>query len=361
MKRKDKKVMVALSGGVDSSVSAAILKKEGYEIIGGHIKISSADQECSEQDAADARLVAKNLDIPFYVFDLTKEYRERIIEYFVNSYAKGETPNPDVLCNREIKFGIFLEKALSLGADFVATGHYAQLEKHKDYFKLLRGKDGNKDQSYFLWQLSQDQLSRAVFPIGGFEKDKVRKLAEKFDLPVAKKKDSQGICFLGHVKVKEFLKNYLSIESGDILSPDERVVGKHDGSVFYTIGQRHGFNLSSSEAGFENNDPLFIVDKDIGNNTLTVAPGRDNPLLYKNKIWLRDLNFINSSLSKDESLEVEVQIRYRQKPVEAILIFDKNRWRLDFKNPVWAPALGQHAVFYLKDEVLGGGVISEIG
>lgn len=348
--------MIALSGGVDSAVAAGLLLKQGYEVIAGHIKINSVDEKCAQQDVVDARRIAAKLGIPFYVFDFDEEYHRRVVDYFVQTYAMGKTPNPDVLCNKEIKFGILLEKAKSLGVDFIATGHYVRRDKQK----LLRGIDKNKDQSYFLWQLSKEQLSQSIFPIGDLQKGEVRDLAEKLKLEVAKKKDSQGICFLGHVSIKDFLSKFLDIKQGKITLPTGEEVGRHDGAVFYTIGQRHGFNLASSQAGIKSNEPLFVVAKDVVNNILVVAPGRDNPLLFKKTIWLEEVNFINPLPSN--SIEVDVQIRYRQTPQKASFKFLKldNIWQLDFKNPVWAPAIGQHAVFYNGDELLGGGVIKEV-
>jgi tRNA-specific 2-thiouridylase len=358
-----KNILVAMSGGVDSSVSSALLKKKGYNVLGAHIKTWILDEKCATKDLEDARNVADILNIPFYVFDFEKEYKEKIIKYFVETYQKGETPNPDVLCNKEIKFGIFLEKAKKLKMDFISTGHYANIKKDRKNkeFKLLKGKDKNKDQSYFLWQLSQEQLSKSIFPIGNLKKEKVRKLARKFNLPTAEKKDSQGICFLGEIELKDFLKKFLKIKKGDIILPNKKVVGEHDGAVFYTIGQRRGFNLSSSSAGIKTGEPLFIIDKDIKKNILIVAPGKNNKYLLKKNIWLKNTNFISKKIP-EKKLKLKATIRYRQKPQKAILFFDDKikLYKLEFEDYVWAPAIGQHAVFYKKNELIGGGIIEKV-
>ena len=354
-----------MSGGVDSSVAVALLLKEGYEVIGGHIKAWSIDEKCADQDVEDARLTAEKLGILFYVFDFEKEYQEKVINYFVETYKNGGTPSPDVLCNKEIKFGVFLDKAKAIGADFVATGHYARIKEKNNIFKIIKGKDSNKDQSYFLWQLNQEQLSKIIFPIGNYLKSEIREMAKKFNLPMAEKKDSQGICFLGQIELKEFLRKFLKVKRGDIIIPSGEVVGEHEGAVFYTIGQRHGFDLSSSEAGFKTNEPLFIIDKNVSRNTITVALGRKNPLLYKSILWLDKVSFISNSLDdkiRSEKLRLEAIIRYRQKPQRALIEFNQNKklWKIEFDELVWAPAISQHVVFYQKDELLGGGVIVKI-
>ncbi len=354
---KGKKVLVALSGGVDSSVATALLIRAGYDVATAHIKTGSIDEQCANQDLEDARKTANFLEVPFYVFDFSDEYQKKIIDYFVSSYKKGLTPSPDVLCNKEIKFGIFLKKAKSLGMDFIATGHYARIFEKNNY-KILKGVDKNKDQSYFLWQLSQDQLAHSLFPIGDYLKSEVREMAKKFGLPTAEKKDSQGICFLGKVDVFDFLKKYLPISEGDIILPNGKVVGKHQGSFFYTIGQRQGLGLSYSQAGFDGGEPIYIVDKDLKKNIIVVDSGKNNPLLFKKTIWLDNLNFISGEFP-NKPMKISAIIRYRQEPIKAVLDFDntKNKWRVIFSNPVWAVAQGQHLVFFNKDELLGGGII----
>jgi len=381
---QDRKVLVAMSGGVDSSVAAALLKETGFEVVGAFIKAWSLNKECNVRDSRDARMVANKLGIPFYVFDFEKIYKEKVVDYFVKTYEKGETPNPDVLCNKEIKFGVFLEKAKKIGINLIATGHYARLERESTKSKtraqnkkfcarlstqmcalvqnpkihLLKGKDKNKDQSYFLWQLTQKELKHSLFPIGDYWKSEIRELAKKFGLPTAEKKDSQGICFLGQVEIKDFLEKYLKPKPGKIILPDGRIVGEHEGIVFYTIGQRHGFNLAISKTGLKTQEPLFVVGKRVKDNVLVVAPGRDNLLLYKKQIWLDKVNFV-SGLKPESAIKVGSSIRYRQKPEKATLdfIIEKGLWLLNFKKPVWAPALGQSAVFYQKEELIGGGII----
>ena len=264
------KVFVGLSGGVDSSVSAALLKEHGYEVVGVFIKVWQPPfLECTwKEDRLDAMRVAAQLDIPFMTFDLEKEYKESIVDYMVAEYKAGRTPNPDVMCNKTIKFGAFLEKAKEMGADFVATGHYAQnVEKDGEQY-LLKGNDNEKDQSYFLWTLTQAQLKYILFPIGEHKKSEVRKLAEKFDLITATKKDSQGLCFIGKLDMKDFLKEFIEEKRGDVLNTDGAVIGYHDGAVYYTLGQRRGFIITQKTP---EDIPYYVVAKDIEQNTITVS------------------------------------------------------------------------------------------
>ena len=266
--QKPTTVFVAMSGGVDSSVSAALLKEQGYNVVGVFMKNWSGDNfgiqtDCPwEQDQKDVEKVCKLLGVPFITFNFEKEYRKQVVEYFFNEYKAGRTPNPDVMCNKEIKFGLFLEKALKKGTDLIATGHYARTEKdNKGKFHLLKGIDNKKDQSYFLYNLTQDQLSKTLFPIGNFQKSKVRKLAMKFKLPNAKKKDSQGICFIGDINVQQLLRAKLKRKKGDIIDIDSREkVGKHDGAHYFTIGQREGIGIGGTK------EPYFVVGKDVEKN-----------------------------------------------------------------------------------------------
>ena len=268
-----KKVFVGLSGGVDSAVSATLLKKQGYEVVGVFIKTWHPDfLECNEEDERrDAMRVAAFLDIPFLTFDLADVYKKEVADYMIREYKEGRTPNPDVMCNKEVKFGTFLKKAISMGADCVATGHYARVLSPceggvpEGRGGLLKGKDPSKDQSYFLWTLKQEQLERIVFPIGNLKKTEVRKLAKKFNLPVAEKKDSQGICFLGAVDLKEFLKHYIKFKKGKVCDEKGEVIGHHEGAVFYTLGERHGFTITKKKS---TDGPYYIVGKDIKKNTL---------------------------------------------------------------------------------------------
>ncbi len=378
-----------MSGGVDSSVAAFLLSKNlKYEVIGCFIKGYNIDG-CQEADAEDARRVAGFLKIPFYVIDLEKEYKKLVVDYMVSGYKKGITPNLDVMCNKEIKFGLFLKKALEMGADYVATGHYVRLSpefpisnyqflnnqkkglknfkienllKIKNY-KLKIAKDLSKDQSYFLWTLTQKQLKHCLFPIGDYLKSEVREIAKKANLPTAGKKDSQGICFLGAVKLKDFLKQYLPVKKGDVVGVDGKKIGEHDGVWFYTIGQRHIgiMNYKSEIRGRRETKPFYVVKKDIKKNILTVAEGENNPALYKNKIYLQDVNFINQRTITNNQQQVWVRVRYRQPLIKAKLICRKSSvvgCKLIFGVAQKFVAPGQSAVFYARSgEMLGGGII----
>lgn len=375
---KNKTVFVAMSGGVDSSVAALLLKKQGYYVVGVFMRCWSDGANCTaEADASDARKVAEQLEIPFYVFDFKKEYRKKVVEYMIDGYRKGITPNPDVMCNKEIKFGLFLEKAFSMGADFVATGHYVRLRRTTINNKQLTtnkkknsgqmsnvkcqmfsAKDLNKDQSYFLWTLMQKQLKHCLFPIGYYLKSEVREIARKARLLTAEKKDSQGICFLGKVDVEDFLKKYIKPKKGDVLDESGKKIGEHQGVYFYTIGQRHGLGIAGKK-------PYYIADKNIKNNAITVAEGENNPLLYKKEIELANINFINLN-PKSYILDFKLftRVRYRQSLAKAKLSPIQNsklrikNYKLIFDKPQKFVASGQSAVFYNKNgEMLGGGVI----
>lgn len=393
-----------MSGGVDSSVAAALLKKRGFDVVGVHLKCYNVDG-CAEQDAEDARRAAEVLGIPFYAFDFEEEYKKRVVEYMVDGYRQGITPNPDVMCNKEIKFGLFLKKAIEMGADYVATGHYVSLvngrsaelsvrtavrslqrrapatpqrqnsafggnrsfgasvvsprqlgRSSQDIFSLYISKDKNKDQSYFLWTLTQDQLRHCLFPIGEYTKTEVRKLAKKFGLPNADKKDSQGICFLGQVTLKDFLGNYLPEKRGLVLDTAGKVIGEHNGAHFYTIGQRNGLGLGG------NSQPVYVAEKDIKSNAILVAEEND-PALYKNEITLKQVNFIDSRLTAVNLQRVFVRVRYRQSLFPATLKINRKSsvvsCKLTFDQPQKFVASGQSAVFYSPDgEMLGGGIIA---
>ncbi|MEK7635747.1 MAG: tRNA 2-thiouridine(34) synthase MnmA [Patescibacteria group bacterium] len=367
--KNKKTVFVAMSGGVDSSVAALLLKRQGYGVVGVFMRCFNLDG-CAERDAEDARRVAEKLKIPFYVWDFEKEYKKKVVEYMVKGYKKGITPNPDVMCNREIKFGIFLKKALQMGADFVATGHYIKIQnskfkiqndnsKFKIIYKLFQAKDKNKDQSYFLWALIQAQLKHCLFPIGDYLKPKVREIARKAGLPTAEKKDSQGICFLGKISLEDFLKQYIPKKQGDVLDVFGKKIGKHKGAHFYTIGQRHGLGIGGSEK------PYYVVEKNVKKNIIVVAEGDDNSALYKKRIELTDVNFINQQLLiNNQQQQVLMRVRYRQPLINAVLrqsALKSASIRALFEKPQKAVAPGQSAVFYNKaGEMLGGGTIDKI-
>lgn len=346
-----KKVFVAMSGGVDSSVAAALLLERGFDVLGCHMKCYNVDG-CAEQDAEDARRVAEQLGIPFYAFDLERQYKERVVDYMVAGYKSGVTPNPDVMCNKEIKFGLFLKRALELGADCVATGHYVAIKKKAGAYALYAAKDANKDQSYFLWTLTQKELAHCLFPLGNLTKPEVRAIAAQHKLVTAAKKDSQGICFLGKVPAAEFLKNYIPARAGAIVTADGNRIGTHEGAEFYTVGQRHGLKVGGRKK------PLYVTGKNVTDNTVTVAEGDKNPELYRTEAMLGNTNIIGK-VPKGMPVAVRARIRYRQPLFKANLRIHKNKTgALVFDKPQKAVAMGQSAVFYTeKGEMLGGGVI----
>ncbi len=349
MKRKT--VFVGLSGGVDSAVSAALLKKQGFEVVGVFIKTWHPDfLECNEEEERrDAMRVAAYIDIPFLTFDLENVYKKEVADYMISEYKKGRTPNPDVMCNKEVKFGAFLKKAITMGADYVATGHYAQAVK----MKLLQGKDSSKDQSYFLWTLRQDQISRIIFPVGCLRKLEVRKLAKKFKLPVADKKDSQGICFLGAVDLKEFLKHYIKEKRGKVQNEKGEVIGYHDGVIFHTLGERHGFNITQKSP---NDGAYYVTDKHIKKNILIVSQNKNAPSNTLSHIKIIErTNWINNI--PIGSKNYVAQIRYHGEFLQCkIIIINKTKAEVTFTKPILV-ASGQSIVVYDRDICLGGGVV----
>ncbi len=394
-----KRVIVGLSGGVDSSVAAYLLKEQGYEVIGLFMKnwhddsVTISDECPWLDDSNDALLVAEKLGIPFQTVDLSEQYKEKIVDYMFNEYEKGRTPNPDVLCNREIKFDVFLKIALSLGADYVATGHYCRkdtiVKDGKEIHRLLAGKDANKDQSYFLCQLSQEQLSKTLFPVGELLKPEVREIAAAQDLVTADKKDSQGLCFIGKVRLPEFLQQKLQPKQGDIIeipsseskylhepteftskkeeleflsakyrynSNEGKVVGKHQGAHYYTKGQRKGLAVGGTPK------PLFVIETDVETNIIYTGQGKNHPGLYRKALFISndELHWVREDLKLkvDEELEVMARIRYRQPLYKATLYMVDSGMYVVFKNKQSAITEGQFVAWYINDELVGSGVIS---
>lgn len=356
MQQEKKKILVGMSGGVDSSVSAALLVAQGHEVIGGYMKNWSDSKDtfgvCSwKSERRDAQRVAAQLGIALQTFDFEQEYRKDVLEYLYEEYARGRTPNPDVLCNQYIKFGYFLAAADTLGCEYVATGHYAgnRVDEAGAMAHLLRAVDENKDQTYFLHRLSQSQLRRAIFPLTDYTKQEVRALAREFNLPTAEKKESMGICFVGKVPMKEFLSQYITFAPGEVVHEDGRVIGTHEGLPFCTIGQRHGFTQPGGTT------PLYVAQKDHTNNCLIVAP-RESALLLRKEVMLEDIHWITGSEPRLPFTCLS-RLRHRQPLVSTTIERRGDVLFAVFDEPQWAPAAGQFCVFYNEKECLGGGVI----
>ncbi len=394
-----KRVVVGLSGGVDSSVAAFLLKEQGYDVIGLFMKnwhddsVTISDECPWLDDSNDAMMVAEKLGIPFQTVDLSEQYKEKIVDYMFREYEMGRTPNPDVLCNREIKFDVFLKIALDIGADYVATGHYCRKgvieDGGKKTYQLIAGKDPNKDQSYFLCQLSQEQLSKTLFPIGELLKPDVREIAKKQDLITAEKRDSQGLCFIGKVRLPEFLQQKLKPKEGTIIEipsgflgykatksnffseeekfkflsqkqtyskEDGKEVGMHQGAHYFTKGQRKGLAVGGTK------EPLFVIDTDVNENIIYVGQGKNHPGLYRRGLFVKqeEIHWIRTdkALQKGESLAVKARIRYRQSLEKAILNKTNSGLYVIFANPQSAIAEGQFVAWYQGEELLGSGVIS---
>ncbi|MFA5052575.1 MAG: tRNA 2-thiouridine(34) synthase MnmA [Parcubacteria group bacterium] len=347
-KRKAKRVFVGLSGGVDSSVAAFLLKEKGYDVTGVYIRGYNVDG-CAEEDALMARRAAEQLNIPFYVWDMEREYKSEVVDYMISAYKRGITPNPDVMCNKEIKFGLFFKRSMKLGADFIATGHYARLDEKTH--AIYEAKDKTKDQSYFLWTLNEETLKKTLFPLGNLLKSDVRKIAKRANLPNANRKDSQGICFLGRLKMPEFLSRFIEENPGPIITPEGKKIGNHKGLYFYTLGQRH-----LGIEGMGGNEIFYVAGKDMGTNSLIVAP-KNHPLLFAKTVTLESVSLISESV-KDNS-EIFVRVRYRTFPAKAkINMLKGGKGTIVFEKPVPFVAPGQSAVFYSSEcEMLGGGVI----
>ncbi len=348
-------VFVGLSGGVDSSVAALRLKKAGYNVVGVFIKVWHPDfLQCNwEQERLDAMRVAAKLDIPFLTCDAEQAYKDDVADYFISQYQAGYTPNPDVMCNKHVKFGAFLKFALEQGADFVATGHYAQKHEKEGRYSLLRGVDTNKDQSYFLWTLTQQQFSQVLLPVGDTEKSVIRDEAKKAGLITAAKKDSQGICFLGQVDIPEFLSHYTELKEGAVLDENGVVIGSHAGALVYTVGQRHGFTLTNDDP---KRPPLYVVLRNIEQNTITVSAQK--PVQQQaSALVLNQTNYI--AWEPKVGTTIEVQTRYRQKPsVCEITDVSEQKLQLRFKENGEAVSAGQSCVLYDGTRCVGGGIIA---
>jgi tRNA-specific 2-thiouridylase len=352
------RVVIGMSGGVDSSVAALLLKEQGYDVIGIFMKNWDDTDEfgvcTATEDYNDVIKVCNQIGIPYYAVNFEKQYWEKVFTYFLDEYKGGRTPNPDVMCNKEIKFKAFLEHALELGADYLATGHYAKVTYRDGEYKMLRAVDQNKDQTYFLNQLGQAQLSKVMFPLGDLPKSEVRKIAVKAGLATASKKDSTGICFIGERNFKEFLSQYLPAQPGSMQTLSGEVKGKHDGLMYYTIGQRQGLGIGGS------GDPWFVVGKNLKENILYVEQGFHNELLYSDEITATNISWI-SDIPKDSGFSCTAKFRYRQEDHGVTVHYmDDNNVRIIFDEPVRAVTPGQAVVFYQGDECLGGGTINDI-
>lgn len=361
---KDKaatRVVVGMSGGVDSSVAALLLKQQGYDVIGVFMKNWDETDEFGHCTAADdfedVRRVCEQIDIPYYSVNFEKEYEDRVFQYFLEEYQRGRTPNPDVLCNREIKFKELLERALDLGADYLATGHYARVSERDGRFQLLRARDQNKDQTYFLSLLDQFPLSKTMFPLGHLEKPEVRKIAEQAGLPTAKKKDSTGICFIGERNFREFLSNFLPAQPGPMRTLSGELKGMHQGLMYYTIGQRKGLGIGGSGTG----EPWFVIGKDLEHNVLYVEQGHDHPGLYAAGLLASEVNWIAGKAPGDgTSFTCTAKFRYRQPDQEVTVhLLEGGKVKVEFASLQRAITPGQSVVFYNADECLGGGTIDE--
>jgi len=353
------KIVVGLSGGVDSAVTAWLLKQAGHEVVGVFMKNWEADDledDCPiAQDFRDVMAIAEVLQIDVELVNFSREYQDRVFAYFLAEYRAGRTPNPDVLCNAEIKFKAFLDHAMALGAEFIATGHYARLEGASPGRKLHKATDANKDQSYFLYRLNQHQIARALFPLGELPKPKVRELARQADIPVAEKKDSTGICFIGERPFREFLQRYMPIQPGDMVTPEGKIMGRHQGLMHHTLGQRKGLGIGGVKGG-EEGVPWFVAGKDLARNELIVVAGHEHPLLLAKTLQAADLSWIGPS--PEVGKRYSAKTRYRQHDAACqISVLTETMMTVCFDQAQWAVTPGQSVVLYEGDVCLGGGII----
>ena len=356
---KAQKVIVGMSGGVDSSVSALLLQQQGYAVEGLFMKNWDEDdgtEYCTaKEDLADAEAVANKLGIKLHTANFAAEYWDNVFEYFLAEYKAGRTPNPDILCNREIKFKVFIDYALILGADLIATGHYVRRRDTDGQTQLLKGLDNNKDQSYFLHAVSEAAFAKSLFPVGELEKPEVRRLAEEYGLATARKKDSTGICFIGERRFKDFLEQYLPAQPGQIETPEGRVIGEHSGLMYYTLGQRQGLGIGGTKDGSE--APWYVAEKDLERNVLIAVQGSDHPLLFSNALTAEQLHWINGRPASDEFC-CTAKTRYRQPDQTCrVMLGDNGLCKVVFDKPQRAVTPGQSVVFYQGEDCLGGGVI----
>tara|TARA_R110002110_G_scaffold89303_2_gene232754 strand:- start:117323 stop:118423 length:1101 start_codon:yes stop_codon:yes gene_type:complete len=358
MNRSDTKVIVGMSGGVDSSIAALLLKEQGYQVEGLFMKNWEEDdgtEYCTaREDLADAEAVCKKLGLHLHSANFAAEYWDNVFEHFLQEYKAGRTPNPDVLCNREIKFKAFLDYARQLGADYIATGHYVRKQDDSDHCYLLKGSDNNKDQSYFLCALNEEQLSQSLFPVGELDKPQVRALAGKHDLVTQDKKDSTGICFIGERRFKDFLENYIPAQPGDIEDSEGNILGRHQGLMYHTLGQRQGLGIGGVKGQAE--APWYVAAKDLDRNVLVVVQGNEHPMLFSQQLHCREINWINTEIPR-LPLQCQAKVRYRQADQECTLRGVEHGYRVDFARPQRSITPGQFVVFYQADRCLGGGVI----
>lgn len=353
------RVIVGMSGGVDSSVSAALLLKQGYQVEGLFMKNwdedDGTDYCTAMDDLADAQAVSDKLGIKLHTANFAAEYWDNVFEHFLEEYKAGRTPNPDILCNREIKFKAFLDYALALGADLIATGHYVRRAERDGQTLLLRGLDGNKDQSYFLHAVAAEQIARTLFPVGELEKPEVRRIAERYELATARKKDSTGICFIGERRFSDFLKQYLPAQPGDIQTIDGEVIGRHHGLMYHTIGQRQGLGIGGLQGAGD--EPWYVLKKDLSNNILVVGQGNNHPWLFASALTCSHIYWVNESPATTQPVRLTAKVRYRQPDQSCVLESTPEGYRIVFEEPQRAVTPGQSVVLYQDDICLGGGVI----